>query len=108
MTSSESLAESSGLVGEARYWLREGTNSPKGAKSNALWCTWGNLEWKQVGDTQAAAYCFDMALRVYPRSRYALLSLGLMEKANGNIERARDLLQRGARYNPTDAALRQV
>ena len=59
-------------------------------------------------DTQAALYCFNMALSVYPRSRYALLSLGLMEKANGNIERARELLKRGARYNPTDAALRQV
>jgi tetratricopeptide (TPR) repeat protein len=96
------------LVGEARYWLREGTNTPIGAKSNALWCTWGNLEWKQVGDTTAAAYCFDMALRVYPRSRYALLSLGLMEKANGNVKRAKELLRRGAKLNPTDAALRQV
>jgi Flp pilus assembly protein TadD len=79
-----------------------------GANSNALWSAWGNLEWKQAGDLDAAAYCFRMALQVYPRSRYATLSLAMMEKATGNPERARELLQRGARYNPTDAAIRQA
>lgn len=102
------LAIRTGLFGEARYWLREGTNTKRGAGSNALWTTWGNMEWKQAGDAQAAAYCFDMALRCHPRSRYAFLSYAMMEKALGNIASARALLQRGAKLNPTDAPLRQV
>lgn len=102
------LAISMGLVGEARYWLREGTNTKQGARSNALWTTWGNLEWKQAGDVDAAAYCFDMALRVHSGSRYAHLSYAMMEKAIGNNRHARELLQRGAERNPTDAPLRQV
>lgn len=102
------LAIRTGLVGEARYWLREGTNTKRGAGSNAMWTTWGNMEWKQAADPQAAAYCFDMALRSNPRSRYALLSYAMMEKAQGNIDSARQLLRRGARCNPTDAPLRQV
>eukprot|EP00892_Ulva_mutabilis_P003111 jgi/Ulvmu1/12800/UM097_0029.1 len=102
------LAIRTDLVGEARYWLRAGTNTPRGAKSNALWTTWGNLEWKQAGDPVAAAYCFDMALRVYGASRYAHLSYAMMEKATGNLRHARDLLKAGARMNPTDAPLRQA
>lgn len=102
------LALRTGLVGEARYWLREGTNTKRGAASNALWTTWANMEWKQAGDAEAAAYCFDMALRSHSRSRYAFLGYAMMEKELGNYAAAQRLLRRGAQLNPTDAPLRQV
>jgi tetratricopeptide (TPR) repeat protein len=91
-----------------RYWFREGTNSKVGAQSIALWTAWGNMEWKAAGDSTTAGYCFDMALKVFPKSRYALLSYATMEKALGNSEHAVELLTFAAKHNPTDAPVRQV
>ena len=44
------LAKRAGLLDEARYWFRTGTNIGKGSQSQALWMSWGDMEWKQADD----------------------------------------------------------
>ena len=55
-----------------------------------------------------ARYCFDMALRVFSRSRYVHLTLATLEKSVGNWDEAARLMVEGMKLNPTDAALPQV
>jgi tetratricopeptide (TPR) repeat protein len=102
------LAAGLGLAQEARYWFREGTNSALGAKSNALWGSWGHMEWKVAGDTEQARYCFEMALKIFDRNRYVHLTWASMEKSLSNVDEAARILREGIKKNPTDAALQQV
>lgn len=103
-----SLARRVGLIDEARYWFREGTNTAAGGRSNALWSSWGAMEWRQAGDLEQAQYCFKMALKLYSRNRYVHLTWAAMERSQGNHSAALTLAKRGVAKNPTDALLHQV
>lgn len=103
-----SLAADVGLEQEARYWFREGTTTVRGAKSHAIWTSWGNMEWKVTGDTELAQYCFRQALNIYERSRYVALSWATLEHELGNVDRCKALIAQGMRHNPGDVGLVQA
>lgn len=50
----------------------------------------------------------DLSLQSSPGSRYIHLAWSMFEKAEGNLQNARDLLERGHELNPNDAAILQV
>lgn len=51
---------------------------------------------------------FNLALRDAPRNRFVFLAWGEMEAREGNSGKARYLLRRGHKWNPSDPALLQA
>ena len=49
----------------------------------------------ECGENERARQCFKRGLEVCPKSKYCWLAWGRFEASIGNIQRARELIQRG-------------